>query len=92
VQSTVADAFRRSQEALMLIGGIVTVADRATGRLEARMPMTFRSLGERVNVDVSGSDGDVLLRVGSASRWRTTLIDWGKNADNLQRFLGWFAT
>lgn len=49
VHSTVADAFRRSQEALMLIGGIVTVADRSTGRLEARMPMTIRSMGEWVH-------------------------------------------
>jgi hypothetical protein len=87
-----ADAFWRSQEALMLIGGIVTVADRSGGRLEARMPMTFRSWGEWVQVDVSGADGNVLLRIRSASRWRTTLIDWGKNADNLQRFLGCFAT
>ncbi len=76
----------------MVIGGIVTVAHRSTGRLEARMPMTFRSMGEWVQVDLSGDDGDVLIRIRSASRWRTTLIDWGKNADNLQRFLGWFAT
>jgi hypothetical protein len=92
VQSNVVDAFRRSQEALVGIGGIVTVADRSTGRLEARMPMSFRSWGERVQVDVSGADGDVLVRIRSASRWPTTLIDWGKNADNLNRFLGWFAT
>ena len=76
----------------MLIGGVVTEADSSTGKLEARMPITFRSFGERVQVEVSGADGDVLLRVRSASRLRTTLIDWGKNADNLQRFLGWFAT
>jgi len=92
VHSTVADAFKRCQEALIAIGGIVTVADRSTGRLEARMPMTIRSWGEWVQVDVSGPDGHVLIQIRSASRWRTTLFDWGKNADNLQRFLGWLAT
>jgi len=32
-------------------------------------------------------DGDVLVQIKSRSSLPTTLIDWGKNADNVRRFL-----
>jgi hypothetical protein len=45
-------------------------------------------LGRETWVDVRGVDGDVLVQIKSRSWLPTTLIDWGKNADNVRRFLG----
>jgi hypothetical protein len=89
LQVKLADAFRLSEEALIVIGGRIAVRDQAAGRLEATLPFTFKSFGENVHVAVSGVDGDVQVEVKSASRLPTTLIDWGKNADNLKRFSDW---
>jgi hypothetical protein len=44
-----------------------------------------------MGVDVLGVDGDALVQVKSRSTLRTTLIDWGKNAENVRRFLGTLA-
>lgn len=89
LQLKLADAFRLSEEALIVIGGRISVRDQAAGRLEATIPISFKSWGEKVQVEVLGVDGDVLVQVESASRLRTTLIDWGKNADNIARFTDW---
>jgi hypothetical protein len=37
---------------------------------------------------VLGVDGDALVQVKSRSAMPLTLADWGKNADNVRRFLG----
>jgi hypothetical protein len=83
------DAFRLSEEALIVIGGRISVRDQAAGRLEATIPVSLKSWGEKVQVNVSGVDGDVLVQVKSTSRLRTTLFDMGKNADNVKRFADW---
>jgi len=67
--------FRLSEEALILIGGHISVRDEAARRLEATIPFSFKSFGERVQVELLGVDGDVLVLVKSASRMPTTLAD-----------------
>jgi hypothetical protein len=71
----------------MAIGAGIRKRDQAGVRLEAIFPVNWRSWGESVGVDVLGVDGDALVQVKSRSRLPTTLIDWGKNADNVRRFL-----
>jgi hypothetical protein len=82
------DAFRRSEQSLMAIGAGIRKRDQAAGQLEAVVPISWRSWGENIRVDLAGVDGDVLVQVKSKSTLRTTLIDWGKNAENVRRFLG----
>ncbi len=89
LQVKLAEAFRLSEEALIVIGGRISVRDQAAGRLEATIPFSFKSAGEKVQVELLGADGDVLVLVTSASRMPTTLVDWGKNADNISRFTDW---
>jgi len=72
----------------MAIGAGIRMRDQAAGRLQAVFPISWRSWGEKVAVDVLGVDGDVLVQIKSRSSLPTTLIDWGKNADNVRRFLG----
>jgi hypothetical protein len=91
LQVRLSDGFRLSEEALIVIGGRISVRDQAGRRLEATIPLSLKSLGEKVDVEVLGIDGDVLVHVKSASRMPMTLIDWGKNADNILRFTNWLA-
>jgi len=49
----------------------------------------MKSWGEHVQVAVVGVDGDVTVHVISSSALSTTLVDWGKNADNVKRFSDW---
>lgn len=74
-----------------MIGAVVTTRDLAAGRLVGRVPMSVRSWDENVEVTLSGTDGSVMAHVRSASRWRSTLFDWGKNADNVTRCIGWLS-
>jgi len=71
----------------MGIGAGIRKRDQAASRLEAIFPISWRSWGEKVAVDVLGVDGDALVQVKSKSSLPTTMIDWGKNADNVRRFL-----
>lgn len=75
LQIKLEDAFRLSEEALIVIGGHISVRDEAARRLEATVPFSFKSFGERVQVELLGVDGDVLVLVKSASRMPTTLAD-----------------
>jgi hypothetical protein len=70
------------------IGAGIRKRDQTAGRLEAVVPVNWRSWGEKVGVDVLGVDGDALVQVKSRSTWPLTLADWGKNAANVRRFLG----
>ena len=71
----------------MAIGAGIRKRDQPAGRLHAIFPISWRSWGETVGVDVLGVDGDALVQIKSRSRLPTTLIDWGKNAQNVRRFL-----
>jgi hypothetical protein len=87
LQLSLNDSFSRAEAALTAIGGTVTRRDVHGGRLEADLPTSFR-WGEFVRVALSGVDGDVVVQVRSSSFLPiATLIDFGKNAENVKRFL-----
>lgn len=85
--TTGARAFNHAVHVIWAMGGKVKVGNPEPGFLEARLPMSLRSEGERFNVEVSGDDGDVALHVRSRSILPTTLFDFGKNVDNVRRFV-----
>ena len=87
LHTPLSDAYRRAGEALSAIGARVTAEDEASGRIEGKLSVNWRSWGENLSVEVSGVDNDALVRVTSASRLPTTLFDYGKNAGNVKRFL-----
>jgi len=89
VQLTVANAFRLSEEALIVIGGRIKVRDRVAGRLVAETPWSLKSWGENIQVAVGGADGAASVSIRIDSKVPTTLIDWGQSADNMQRFGDW---
>jgi hypothetical protein len=89
LQAKVADAFRLSEEALIVIGGRILDRDPGAGHLVATIPWSMKSWGETITVAVGGADGNASVYVRSESRLATTLIDWGQSADNLKRFGDW---
>jgi hypothetical protein len=89
LSTPLSEAYRRSAEALNVIGGEVKSEDTASGKIEGTISMSFVSWGENILIEVSGVDDDALVRITSSSRWRPTLVDYGKNARNVRRFLDW---
>lgn len=89
LQTTLDEAFRLSEEALIVIGGRITARDREAGRLFAATPWSLRSWGENIWVTVGGADGSVSVEVRIDSKLSTTLIDWGQSADEMKRFGDW---
>jgi hypothetical protein len=85
----VAEAFRLSEEALVVIGGRILVRDPMGGYLEATTPWNVKSWGDTIKVAVVGADYDVAVHFRSESRVSTILFDWGQSADNLKRFGDW---
>ena len=83
------EAYRRSAQALVILGATVTKEDAATGTIEARIPMSLTSWGENLAIQITGVDDDALVSVTSSSNWSTTLFDFGKNQQNVTRLLDW---
>jgi hypothetical protein len=87
VSGTVSEAYRRSAEALNVIGGTIKSEDQATGKIEGTTSLSFVSWGENILIEVSEADAGALIRITSSSRLPTTLFDYGKNSRNVRRFL-----
>lgn len=81
-------AFNRAEHALISLHARITRSDIQDGIIEARFSWGVRSWGEIFTVRISGADGAVLLDVSSRPRtlW-FGLMDFGKNADNVRRFV-----
>jgi hypothetical protein len=91
LQLPLAEAYRRSAQALNIIGGTVKSEDQSAGRIVGTVPMSWTSWGESLLVEVSGVDNDALVRVTSKTRLPTQVVDFGKNARNVARFLDWLS-
>lgn len=89
VALTRTQAFHHAERVLSSLHANIRGADVHAGLIEATFPLSMRSWGETFTVRVSGDDdGPVLLEV--RSRMRTLMfgfMDFGKNADNVRRFV-----
>jgi LytS/YehU family sensor histidine kinase len=47
--------------------------------------MTFWSFGETSRIELSAQGAETLISITSESRLKTTIMDWGKNAYNVQQ-------
>ena len=81
------EAYRKSAEALNVIGAKVTNEDQARTRIEGAIGANLMSWGENILVEITGVDNAASISVTSSSRLPTTLIDFGKNKRNVKRFL-----
>lgn len=68
----------------------VTEADEGTRRVELKVGMSFKSWGEKVTIELSpADDGATRAVLSSQASLGTTMVDYGKNYDNVQRVKDW---
>src|SRR2546423_3055595 len=85
----IAEAYTKSARGLNVIGASVTKEDRNAGRIDAKIGMSLTSWGEKLVVEISGTDNAVNISITSSTTYAFTLVDWGKNQSNVDRFLDW---
>jgi len=81
------DVWPAVKSALASMGGSVSKDEQAKGVIEAKVSVSLFSWGENVRISVAPADGGSVVSVESRSRFPLTLIDWGKNKRNVNRFL-----
>ena len=78
-----ADLHGRIVAALQELPADVREADDAAGRYRARTQWSWKSWGEEVSVQLSGSGDAVAAVVASRPVVRTTVVDYGKGRSNV---------
>lgn len=74
------DRIRRAMWAL----GWLPQETKETGVIEALVGISLWSWGELVRVSITGNESSTLVAT-STCRMCTQVMDWGKNAENIQR-------
>lgn len=82
-----AQALQRCLQALTLLdpGAKVLLADEE--RVEARLPLSWKSWGERIRFELTPTPEGTRVRAGSWCRLPTNLADWGRNQENVRRLV-----
>ncbi len=65
--------------------------DAASATLEARVNGTWASWGERIECRVTPADGATEVSIRSRPALRTTIVDYGKNRENVERIRAFLA-
>jgi len=66
----------------------ITKEDRRLGHLHAQTGMTWKSFGERMMLDIApANNNETKITISSKPKFGGTLIDYGKNAENVQLIL-----
>jgi hypothetical protein len=75
------DAFNRAK---------VSAADEQAHRVELKVGMSFKSWGEKVTIGLT-PEGEGVTRadLSSQASLGTTMVDYGKNHDNVQQVKDW---
>lgn len=87
----VEEAYQRSLSATeALQRAKVDESDEQAGTVELKVGVSFKSWGERVRIELSPEgEGATRAQVTSRAALKTTLADYGKNRDNVQRVTEW---
>lgn len=88
LDTTADDAFDRCRDVLSLMGAVLKLEDKTEGRIEAEFGRSWKSFGESILVRVSSQSSDrSCVQVSSAPIVKTTLVDFGKGLENINRIL-----
>lgn len=78
--------FLKCVHALQAEQARIQLQDIASGRIEASTPMSWRSWGENICVELSRVRADCTrVKLTSTPRLKTTLVDYGKGVQNVER-------
>lgn len=82
-------ALRIAEEGLSRLGA--AIQSREAGTIVAKKGMSFKSWGEDITISVSSQDASrSAVRIISESSLKTTFIDWGANASNVEQIVRGF--
>ena len=79
--------YEKSLKALKLIKAVVTNQDKNSGKIEAKTGFSLKSFGEKVEIKINPKTNEVLI--SSKPSVSTTLFDYGKNLENVQKILNY---
>ena len=66
----------------------VADADEASGKIVATSGISWESFGEKMNVELEDlGEGKTLVKLSSKSRFPITIVDWGKNNQNVKKLV-----
>jgi hypothetical protein len=86
-------ALHQAAGVLQSLGGFqIEQVDVTAGVLTARSGMTATSWGEQVTIEARPGPAGTALRIQSRPSMKLTLIDYGRNADNVRRIAEGLAT
>ncbi len=69
--------------------GKIRGKDRPLGRIDLKAGMTWKTWGEVISFDLRRMDENrTRVEVSSGPALRTTLVDYGKNLENVERIMG----
>ncbi len=68
------------------LNGKITTQDRASGLIEARTGMTWKSFGEDILITIREMDENLTqIRIASRPSLFITWVDYGKNSENVEK-------
>jgi hypothetical protein len=82
------EALRQCLDVLRNMRASIARLDEESGVIQARMPMSFWSLGHIININIaSGKENRSEIRISSDSPMPSTVFDFGANARLVQRII-----
>lgn len=86
VTRTARDLIPTCKKAILLIkNSSLKKEDTETGTLIAKMGMSWNSFGETLEISLKPlADGRTLIRIASSPSLPTTIVDFGKNLENVE--------
>ena len=79
-------AFDRFCEGLRQIGAKTKSKDREQERIEAKTSINWKRWSEVIFIQLTDQNtGQVIVQISSSPRVRTTLVDYGKGYENVER-------
>lgn len=77
--------FNSSLSAAAALSWEITLANRESGFIQAKVPMNLRTFGNLVTIEIVRiSPNNTRLKVSSTS---SQILDWGKNSSNAEEFI-----
>lgn len=66
----------------------VSEADRSHGRITAKTSINWKTWGDTITFEITGTADEYIdVKVSSRPTGRTTLVDYGKNLDNVEKII-----
>ncbi|MFC0100989.1 DUF1499 domain-containing protein [Micromonospora marina] len=82
-----AEAMERLKDALQALGRVKSAKVMAGNSISVKTGISIKSWGETVTGSVGPASDGTVVHVRSQSRVRTTLIDYGRNRQNVKQVI-----